>query len=183
MVPAGTAVDGTIEELRLLLARRYADRRRHSRYRDSQRRAQSLAERFSDFVDCGTSGGIWGLSEGYSLMLGGSAAAVERYLQPLLETLAPAADRGWGRVGPAGAGHFTKVIPQRHRIRPDAGVCRGLLAAAAQAGVCARPISRSILWKYKVGNSSTMMLTNVLALSCIHPRYKAVGESRHSVHR
>ncbi|MBA3997929.1 MAG: 6-phosphogluconate dehydrogenase (decarboxylating) [Candidatus Accumulibacter sp.] len=124
MVPAGAAVDETIEELRLLLA--HGDTLidgGNSNYRDSQRRAQSLAEQHIDFVDCGTSGGIWGLSEGYSLMLGGSAAAVER-LRPLLETLAPTADRGWGRVGPAGAGHFTKMIHN--------GIEYGLMQAYAE---------------------------------------------------
>ena len=60
-------------------------------------------------VDVGTSGGIWGLAEGYSLMVGGVGAAVER-LTPIFETLAPAADRGWGHVGPRGAGHFVKMI-------------------------------------------------------------------------
>lgn len=124
MVPAGSAVDETITDLRLLL--RNGDTLidgGNSNYKDSQRRAQSLAEQHIDFVDCGTSGGIWGLSEGYSLMLGGSVAAVER-LRPLLETLAPSADRGWGRVGPAGAGHFTKMIHN--------GIEYGLMQAYAE---------------------------------------------------
>jgi 6-phosphogluconate dehydrogenase len=60
-------------------------------------------------VDCGTSGGVWGLKEGYSMMVGGAAEAVDR-LRPIFETLAPAADRGWGHVGPVGAGHFTKMV-------------------------------------------------------------------------
>jgi 6-phosphogluconate dehydrogenase len=60
-------------------------------------------------VDVGTSGGIWGLAEGFSLMIGGDTSAVEP-LRSLFETLAPAADRGWGHVGPAGAGHFTKMV-------------------------------------------------------------------------
>jgi 6-phosphogluconate dehydrogenase len=57
----------------------------------------------------GTSGGIWGLREGYSLMAGGEPGAVER-LRPLLETLAPSRDKGWGRVGPSGAGHYVKMV-------------------------------------------------------------------------
>ena len=61
------------------------------------------------FVDVGTSGGVWGLKEGYSMMIGGDKEPVE-YLRPIFETLAPAADKGWGHVGPAGAGHFVKMI-------------------------------------------------------------------------
>jgi 6-phosphogluconate dehydrogenase len=62
-----------------------------------------------DFVDVGTSGGIWGLSEGYSMMIGGEEGAVQR-LDPIFQTLAPAPDRGWGRVGPSGSGHFVKMV-------------------------------------------------------------------------
>lgn len=62
-----------------------------------------------EFVDCGTSGGIWGITEGYSLMIGGKREVVER-MSPIFETLAPAADKGWGYVGPHGAGHYVKMI-------------------------------------------------------------------------
>jgi 6-phosphogluconate dehydrogenase len=81
----------------------------NSNYRDSQRRARELQGRGLHFLDVGTSGGIWGLREGYCLMVGGEAEVVEG-LRPIFESLAPAADRGWGRVGPHGAGHFTKMI-------------------------------------------------------------------------
>jgi 6-phosphogluconate dehydrogenase len=69
----------------------------------------SVEARGLHFVDVGTSGGIWGLKEGYSMMVGGSDEAVA-LLRPALETLAPAADRGWGHVGPIGAGHFVKMV-------------------------------------------------------------------------
>jgi 6-phosphogluconate dehydrogenase len=81
----------------------------NSNYRDSQRRALTFAEKGIAFLDAGVSGGIWGLAEGYSLMIGGDQAAVER-LRPYFEALAPAADQGWGRVGPSGAGHFVKMV-------------------------------------------------------------------------
>lgn len=81
----------------------------NSNYKDSVRRAATLKERGINFVDVGTSGGVWGLAEGYSMMVGGDEQAVER-LRPILETLAPAPDKGWGRVGPAGSGHFVKMI-------------------------------------------------------------------------
>ena len=81
----------------------------NSNYTESVARGEALRERGIAFVDCGTSGGVWGLAEGYSMMVGGDAAAVNR-LRPLFESLAPGADRGWGHVGPTGAGHFTKMI-------------------------------------------------------------------------
>ncbi|MGQ0571720.1 MAG: phosphogluconate dehydrogenase (NAD(+)-dependent, decarboxylating) [Armatimonadota bacterium] len=110
MVPAGHPVDETIEGLLPLLARDdvIVDGG-NSYYKDSMRRAARIAERGLHFVDVGTSGGIWGLTEGYSLMVGGNRAVVER-LSPVFKTLAPAPDRGWGHVGPVGAGHFVKMV-------------------------------------------------------------------------
>ena len=81
----------------------------NSWYRQSQQRAARCAEQGVGFVDCGTSGGVWGLQEGYCLMVGGEPASVQR-LAPLLGALAPAQDRGWAHVGPVGAGHFCKMI-------------------------------------------------------------------------
>ncbi|MFK3647244.1 phosphogluconate dehydrogenase (NAD(+)-dependent, decarboxylating) [Lysobacter enzymogenes] len=109
MVPAG-AVDATLAELQpLLAAGDTVIDGGNSNYKDTMRRAEELRAHGLHYVDSGTSGGVWGLQEGYSLMIGGDEAAVER-LRPIFETLAPAADRGWGRVGPSGAGHFTKMI-------------------------------------------------------------------------
>ena len=110
MVPAGTITDDTITALLALLAPGdcIIDGG-NSYYKDSLRHAGLCAAKKVDFVDSGTSGGIWGLDEGYSLMVGGDAAVVER-LRPIFEALAPSASEGWGRVGPAGAGHFTKMI-------------------------------------------------------------------------
>jgi 6-phosphogluconate dehydrogenase len=81
----------------------------NSYYKDSIRHAEMLAEKGIEFVDCGTSGGIWGLKEGYSMMLGGKPEVIEM-LRPIFETLAPAPDKGWGYVGPHGAGHYVKMI-------------------------------------------------------------------------
>ena len=81
----------------------------NSNYKDSIRRSEKAAGHGVDFLDAGTSGGIWGLQEGYALMVGGNKAAYER-LEPIFQSLAPAADRGVGRVGPSGAGHFTKML-------------------------------------------------------------------------
>jgi 6-phosphogluconate dehydrogenase len=110
MVPAGAAVDATLQALQPKLARGdVVIDGGNSNYRDTQRRGQALRDAGIYFVDCGTSGGIWGLREGYSLMIGGDTDVIER-LRPLFATLAPAAESGWGRVGPVGAGHFVKMV-------------------------------------------------------------------------
>jgi 6-phosphogluconate dehydrogenase len=110
MVPAGDATENTIAELLAVLAPGdvLVDGG-NSNYKDTIRRAAQVEAHGLSFVDVGTSGGVWGLAEGYSMMVGGRPEAVER-LRPALETLAPAPDRGWGHVGPSGAGHFTKMV-------------------------------------------------------------------------
>lgn len=95
----------------------------NSNYKDSIRRAALLKAKGIHFVDVGTSGGIWGITEGYSMMVGGEEAVVER-LRPIFATLAPAADRGWGYVGPHGAGHFVKMVHN--------GIEYGLMQAYAE---------------------------------------------------
>lgn len=110
MVPSGDATESTIMALagELSAGDTIIDGG-NSNYKDSMRRGVTLAQRGIAFVDAGTSGGVWGLKEGYALMIGGDATAIER-LAPIFSTLAPAADRGWARVGPSGAGHFTKMV-------------------------------------------------------------------------
>jgi len=124
MVPAGDITDATIASLvPLLQAGDAIVDGGNSNYKDTLRRAGMLTERKIDFVDCGTSGGVWGLAEGYSMMIGGDVQPVER-LRPIFETLAPARDAGWGRVGPAGSGHFTKMVHN--------GIEYGLMQAYAE---------------------------------------------------
>jgi 6-phosphogluconate dehydrogenase len=110
MVPAGSITDGTVDTLAGLLAKGdvIVDGG-NSNYQDTLRRAEALAAGGIGYIDCGTSGGVWGLAEGYSMMIGGDTDAVER-LRPVFETLAPGKDKGWGHVGPVGAGHFTKMV-------------------------------------------------------------------------
>jgi 6-phosphogluconate dehydrogenase len=110
MVPSGDPVDQTIAKLMPFLSQgdTIIDGG-NSNYKDSQRRAAELKTKGIAFVDAGTSGGVWGLKEGYSLMVGGEKDAVAR-LTPIFEALAPAKNQGWGHVGPAGAGHFVKMI-------------------------------------------------------------------------
>jgi len=110
MVPAGDPVDETIAKLKPLMQKGdiFIDGG-NSNYKDTQRRHDALKAEGFEFVDVGTSGGIWGITEGYSMMIGGDEDVVER-LRPIFETLAPGADKGWGRVGPSGAGHFVKMV-------------------------------------------------------------------------
>jgi 6-phosphogluconate dehydrogenase len=124
MVPSGEITDTTINNLMPLLAAgdTIIDGG-NSNYRDTQRRAAAAAQRQLQYVDSGTSGGIWGLAEGYSLMIGGDKAVVER-LRPIFETLAPAKDQGWGRVGPVSSGHYTKMVHN--------GIEYGLMQAYAE---------------------------------------------------
>jgi 6-phosphogluconate dehydrogenase len=110
MVPSGAPVDDTIAQLIPHLSKDdILIDGGNSNYKDTQRRAVSVKAQGFQFVDVGTSGGIWGLKEGYSMMVGGDKPTVE-YLRPLLETLAPGKDQGWGRVGPSGSGHFVKMV-------------------------------------------------------------------------
>lgn len=124
MVPSGASTEAVINELTGLLARgdTIIDGG-NTFYKDDIRRAAALDQKGIHYLDAGTSGGVWGLAEGYSLMIGGNEEAVER-LRPIFETLAPSADKGWGRVGPVGAGHFVKMIHN--------GIEYGLMQAYAE---------------------------------------------------
>jgi 6-phosphogluconate dehydrogenase len=124
MVPAGDPTESVINQLSEHLAKGdIIIDGGNSNYKDTMRRAEVLARIGIQFIDVGTSGGIWGLAEGYSMMVGGTDAAVER-IRPVLETLAPAADKGWGHVGPAGSGHFVKMVHN--------GIEYGLMQAYAE---------------------------------------------------
>jgi len=81
----------------------------NSNYKESRRRGRELAKQGILFADCGTSGGVWGLQNGYSLMVGGEAEAIT-LIMPALAALASNDGKGWGHVGPVGAGHFVKMV-------------------------------------------------------------------------
>ncbi len=108
MVPAGKPVDDMIDELlpHLAAGDTIIDGG-NSNFRDSMRRAEALSAKGIEFMDIGTSGGIWGLQEGYCLMVGGSRQIYDR-LEPILRDLA--AEGGYAYVGPHGAGHFVKMV-------------------------------------------------------------------------
>lgn len=110
MVPAGEVVDQTLASLSPHLSEGdVVIDGGNSYYKDSMRRAAQLLEEDVTYIDCGTSGGVWGLQEGYSLMIGGDTEAVQR-IGAIFRTLAPAEDSGWAHVGPSGAGHFCKMV-------------------------------------------------------------------------
>jgi 6-phosphogluconate dehydrogenase len=124
MVPAGDPTESTVRALADLLSKgdTIIDGG-NSNYKESIRRSATVAERGLNFIDAGTSGGIWGITECDTLMIGGPNEAVDR-LRPIFETLAPAKDQGWGHVGPAGAGHFTTMVHN--------GIEYGLMQAYAE---------------------------------------------------
>lgn len=110
MLPSGEPTEHQIRELVPLLAKGdIVIDGGNSNYKDSQRRGAWLAEQGIGFMDAGTSGGIWGLENGYCLMVG-ATPEVAKVMEPVLKALAPAPDRGWAHVGPVGSGHFTKMI-------------------------------------------------------------------------
>jgi 6-phosphogluconate dehydrogenase len=122
MVPAGAPVESTIEQLVPHLARGdIVIDGGNSNFRDSLRRAEALRAQGIEFVDVGTSGGIWGLTLGYCLMIGGSPAAFQ-HCEPIFRTLAP--PEGYAHVGPSGAGHYVKMVHN--------GIEYGLLQAYAE---------------------------------------------------
>jgi len=124
MVPSGSPTENTIKAIAALLSPGdIIIDGGNSNYRDSMRRAAELRGKDIHFVDVGTSGGVWGLSEGYSMMVGGEVAAVNQ-VRPVLETLAPGKDQGWGHVGPGGSGHFVKMVHN--------GIEYGLMQAYAE---------------------------------------------------
>jgi 6-phosphogluconate dehydrogenase len=108
MVPAGDPTEQVVTELGELLDEGdIVVDGGNSLFRDSLRRAAELSERGIRFVDAGVSGGVWGLKEGYCMMLGGDAEAID-HLRPALDALAP--EDGWAHVGPNGSGHFVKMV-------------------------------------------------------------------------
>jgi 6-phosphogluconate dehydrogenase len=124
MVPSGDITEQTIISLTEVLSPPDAIiDGGNSNYKDTQRRAKILHEKGLEFIDVGTSGGVWGLAEGYSMMIGGRSEVVERH-RDIFESLAPSPDQGWGYVGPSGSGHFVKMIHN--------GIEYGLMQAYAE---------------------------------------------------
>src|SRR3954467_527534 len=124
MVPAGPPTYETVDTLSgLLEAGDVVIDGGNSRYTDDIRHAEDLGERGIGFVDCGVSGGVWGITEGYALMCGGEAEHVER-LMPIFDALKPPGETGFVHAGTVGAGHFSKMVHN--------GIEYGLMQAYAE---------------------------------------------------
>jgi 6-phosphogluconate dehydrogenase len=124
MVPAGGPTEDTVNALADALdSGDLVVDGGNSNFHESMRRGAMLAGRGVHFVDAGVSGGVWGLENGYSMMVGGEADAVAQ-VRPVLETLAPGPESGWGHVGPIGAGHYVKMVHN--------GIEYGLMQAYAE---------------------------------------------------
>jgi 6-phosphogluconate dehydrogenase len=122
MVPAGDPVDQTIAQLLPTLSKGdIIIDGGNSNFHDTIRRGQELAKSGIEFIDCGTSGGVWGLENGYCLMVGGSDGAV-KHCEPIFTALAP--PKGYAHVGPTGSGHYVKMVHN--------GIEYGLLQAYAE---------------------------------------------------
>jgi len=124
MVPSGEPTESTVNNLAAELSQGdVVIDGGNSNYKDSMRRALVLSQKGINFLDVGTSGGVWGLKEGYCLMVGGGMEAF-RHMEPIFQTLAPSAQQGYGYVGPSGAGHFVKMVHN--------GIEYGLMEAYAE---------------------------------------------------
>lgn len=187
MVPAGSVTEEMINDLAGLLSPGdIVIDGGNTFYKDDIRRAAALKPRGLQYVDVGTSGGVWGITEGYSLMIGGEADAVER-LRPIFETLAPAADKGWGHVGPVGAGHFVKMVHNGIEYGMMQALAEGFEIMHAKEALSLDLKLISEIWRYgSVVRSWLLDLTaNALAedqdLSAIQGWVADSGEGRWTV--
>jgi len=158
----------------------------NSNYKDTLRRNILLKESGVHFVDVGTSGGVWGLAEGYSMTVGGEKEVIER-LRPIFETLAPAPNKGWGHVGPIGAGHLVKMVHN--------GIEYGLMEAYAEGFALLKRKEKfnldlhqiAEIWRYGSVIRSWLLdlIANVLAegsgLRDVEPFVSDSGEGRWTV--
>lgn len=119
----------------------------NSNYKDSQQRAARLAGQDIHFVDSGTSGGVWGLENGYSLMVGGSPEAVA-LVEPALKSLAPGPDMGWGHVGPAGAGHYVKMVHNGIEYGMMQAYAEGFELMESKAGMALDMAQIAHIWQH-----------------------------------
>jgi 6-phosphogluconate dehydrogenase len=184
MLPAGEVTERALEQLAPLLAKGdvLVDGG-NALYKDSQRRAEWLAERGIGFVDAGVSGGVWGLDNGYALMLGGTKEAFAR-VEPFARLLAPAPDRGWTHCGPAGSGHYVKMIHNGIEYAMMQAYAEGLsvLKAKSEFGLDLAAITE--MWRHGSVVRSWLLdliadfLRNERSLETIKPLVADSGEGR-----
>jgi len=184
MLPAGVPTEQTLA----LLAPKLAPRDividgGNAWYRDSQRRAGQLAAHGIEFIDAGVSGGVWGLQEGYGLMVGGAHAAVQRIV-PVLQALAPSADRGWVHCGPVGAGHYAKMVHNGIEYGMMQAYAEGiaLLRAKSDLGIDVAHVTEA--WRHGTVIRSWLLdltaefLARDATLDGVAPRVADSGEGR-----
>lgn len=187
MVPAGDVTEDMIKQLiGLLSPGDIIIDGGNSNYKDTIRNAAMVEAAGLDFVDVGTSGGVWGLKEGYSLMIGGKDEVVEK-LRPIFETLAPGKDFGWGHVGPHGAGHFVKMVHNGIEYGMMQAFAEGfeIMKSKEELNLDVHQISE--IWQYGSVVRSWLLelISNALAgdadLSTIKPWVADSGEGRWTV--
>jgi len=187
MIPSGDPVDQTLQQLRpLLTAGDLVVDGGNSYYRDTLRRAQQVSGWGFRYMDVGTSGGIWGLTEGYSMMVGGDPADVER-IAPALRTLAPGPDKGWGRVGPVGAGHFVKMVHNGIEYGMMQSYAEGFAVLQGKSAFALDLHQVASIWRYgSVVRSWLLELTEAAlaenpTLAGVEPWVEDSGEGRWTV--
>ncbi len=184
MLPAGEATEAALTELKGLLAGGdVVIDGGNANYHDSMRRAAELAELGVGFIDAGTSGGVWGLAEGYCMMVGGAPEHVA-LIEPALKVLAPAAERGWAHVGPCGAGHFTKMVHNGIEYGMMQAFAEGLSLLRNKPGFDLDVAQISELWRHGSVVRSWLLdltaeaLARDSALEAIEPFVADSGEGR-----
>jgi 6-phosphogluconate dehydrogenase len=187
MLPAGAVTDSVLEQLPALLAPGdLVVDGGNADYRDSMARAERLQQHGLGFADVGVSGGVWGLTEGYGLMAGGTTADIER-LTPVLRSLAPGDDTGWVHAGPVGAGHFTKMVHNGIEYGAMQALAEGFAILDARPDLVTDQAAVAEAWRYgTVIRSWLLDLTaSVLAdggdLSQVAPEVADSGEGRWTV--
>jgi 6-phosphogluconate dehydrogenase len=148
MLPAGEPTAATLRSLaQVLTSGDTVVDGANAHYRDSKQRAADLSAMGLGFVDAGVSGGVWGLENGYALMLGGSQEAVDRVL-PFVRVLAPAPDRGWIHCGPAGAGHYAKMVHNGIEYGLMQAYAEGFALLAAKEEFAIDPAALAECWRH-----------------------------------
>jgi 6-phosphogluconate dehydrogenase len=187
MLPAGAVTDSVIDQLPALLepGDLVVDGG-NADYRDSMARGEKLAAHGLGFADVGVSGGIWGLTEGYGLMAGGSASDIAR-LTPVLQSLAPARDHGWVHAGPVGAGHFTKMVHNGIEYGAMQALAEGFAILDARPDLVTDVGGVAEAWRYGTVIRSWLLdltasvLTADADMSSVAPEVADSGEGRWTV--
>ena len=188
MLPAGAPTETTLMQLADVLERGdVVIDGANAYYRDSQRHATDLATRGIAFVDAGVSGGVWGLENGYGLVVGGEAAAVQS-VEPLLRALAPSPDRGWVHCGRAGAGHYAKMVHNGIEYGMMQAYAEGLALLRAKAELELDVASVAEAWRHGTVIRSWLLdltaefLAGDAELESIAPYVADSGEGRWTAH-